>query len=338
LATIKDVARLAGVSTATVSYVINNTRRVSPETRRRVLEAIAKLDYHPNVIARGLQGRRTNVIGFVISSRVRRLSDPFYLELISGIADEAANRGFHILFSTCPGGAQEEAELYRELVKTGRVDGLIVSDTRHNDARLAFLIKEDFPFVAFGRSDREWDFPFVDVDGKAGVYEGMKHLIASGRRRIGFIKMPSELVCARHRLEGYKAALKDHGLPLDPRLLVEGDLTQQGGYMAMHELLALASPPDAVLVCSDLMAFGAMNAIRDAGLTVGKDVAVVGFDDIPMAAHFNPPLTTIHQPIYEIGSRLVKMLTTLLNGDELEEKHVILEPSLVVRQSSAPNG
>lgn len=334
MVTIKDVAKLAGVSTATVSYVINNSRRVSPETRRRVLEAIAKLDYRPNVIARSLQGRRTDTIGFVISSQVRRLSDPFYLELISGIADEAANQGFHILFSICPAETWEELELYRELVKTGRVDGLIVPDTRRDDPRLAFLLEEDFPFVTFGRSDKEQDFPYVDVDGFAGVYLGVEHLINTGRRRIGFIGMPPEIVCAQHRLEGYKAALKDHGLPFAPELVVEGDLTQQGGYRAMQQLLALQTPPDAVLVCSDLMAFGAINALRKQGFKVGKDVAVVGFDDIPMAAHFNPPLTTIHQPIYEIGSRLVKMLTAILNGDELQERQVILEPSLVVRQSS----
>jgi len=338
VATIKDVAKLAGVSIATVSYVINNTKPVSPETRRRVLEAIAKLDYHPNVIARSLQGRRTNTIGFVISSQVRRLSDPFYLELISGIADEAANQGFHILFSICPAETLEEVELYRELVKTGRVDGLIIPDTRLNDPRLTFLLEEDFPFVTFGRSDKEKDFPYVDVDGFTGIYLAMEHLISSGHSRIAFIGMPSELVCAGHRLNGYKAALSEYNLPFDQNLVVEGDLTQQGGYRAMRELLALEPPPDAVVVCSDLMAFGAINALREQGLKAGKDIAVFGFDDIPMAAHFNPPLTTIHQPIYEIGSRLIKMLTTILNGDELEEKHIILEPSLVVRQSSISNG
>ncbi|MFQ6059312.1 MAG: LacI family DNA-binding transcriptional regulator [Anaerolineae bacterium] len=330
--TIKDVARLAGVSTATVSYVINNSASVSEETRERVLAAIKQLDYHPNVVAKSLQGRRTNTIGFILSSKMRRISDPFFVELISGIADEAANHGFYLLLSSCPQGAQE-GEVYRELIKTGRVDGLIVADTRINDERLSYLIRERAPFVAFGRADRDLDFPYVDVDGFAGVYEGVQHLIARGHRRIGLIKIPEELVCAGHRFAGYRAALQDNGLAFDRALVRQGDLSQDSGYRAMADLLDSTSP-SAVMVCSDVMAFGAMTAVREQGLKVGQDVAVVGFDDIQMAAHSHPPLTTIRQPIYDIGTRLVRMLIQLLTEGEVEERHVILKPTLVVRRSS----
>jgi len=183
--TIKDVARQAGVSTATVSYVLNDSVPLSEETRQRVLATVRELDYHPSAVARRLQGKRTGTLGFVLPSRERPVSDPFFLELLAGIADEATQQDCDLLLSTCPQGCNE-LDVYKRLVKSRRVDGLLVVDTRQHDERLTYLLREGFPFVAFGRSQGSQDFPYVDVDGEEGVAIGMRHLLELVCRRLWF--------------------------------------------------------------------------------------------------------------------------------------------------------
>jgi len=328
-----DVARLAGVSPATVSYVINNgPRPVSEETRAKVLWAIEQLGYQPNVMAQNLRRQRTNTIGLVFTTIERHLTHPYFVDLLTSVGEECARHGFDLLLSTCTDRALEQS-IYERLVGGRRVAGVILTGVRHNDARIAYLSAEGFPFVVLGRPEPDEDFPYIDVDGAQGTDEAVQHLIDLGWRRIAFIGLSAELICADDRLAGYRRALERNGLPYDPRLVANMHTTEEAGHQAMAGFLALDEPPDAVLACSDELALGAMNAAQEQGLVVGQDVGVIGFDDIPSAAYCRPPLTTIRQPMYEIGTRLCRMLIQIIEGEEPEERQVVLPPTLVVRES-----
>jgi LacI family transcriptional regulator len=328
--TLRDIAKRVGFSVTTVSRALAGYDDVAEETRRKIIEAAREMGYYPDFTARSLRRRRTNTIGFVIPASERYLSDPFFLQLLSGIGDGAAEHGFDLLVSTCKPLIPEELLVYERMVKARRVDGIVVARTRREDERISYLVGEGFPMVAFGRTALELDFPYVDVDGVCGVCEAVEHLITLGHRCIGFISPPSYLMFAEHRLSGYKRAIKE----FDPSLVVEGELTQSSGYRMMGKLLDLDRPPTAVICGNDLMALGAISAVHERGLDVGRDVAVVGFDDIPLAEHSHPPLTTVHQPIYDIGKIVSRMLIQVIEGEELTERHIILEPRLVVRESS----
>ncbi|MCR4406111.1 MAG: LacI family transcriptional regulator [Anaerolineae bacterium] len=331
--TIKDVARLANVSTATVSYVLNNSGPVSEATRARVLAAVEELGYRPSIIARSLKGKHTHMLGFVLSPYARQPQDPFFNEFIAALADTAAGFNYHVAVTTTADLASER-KTYKDMVEDRRVDGFIIADTRLDDERLAYLIAAGFPFVAFGRPANELIFPYVDVDGYTGVKQAVQYLIDLGHRRIGLIELSPTLVCRMHRRQGYEAALQENDLPLDSELIVAGGLTEEDGYRAMGKLLDLVQPPTAVMAGNDLMAVGAMNAIHDRGLSVPDDVALIGFDDIPLTTYVRPTLSTLRQDFYDIGERVVRMLMALLHDEELTETQVILEPTLIIRESS----
>ena len=335
MATIRDVAREAGVSIATVSYVINNSRPVSPETRRKVLEAIERLGYRPSNIARGLRARKARALGYswrpMPNGQINVILDAF----LESLALAAAEEDYHIVvYPTST--ATDEVTFYRGLIEAERVDGFILSNTNYDDPRIRFLLEADVPFVAFGRSNPEWDFPWVDVDGAAGMRKAVAHLVARGHERIAFIAWPEGSLSGDERLRGYREGMDAAGLPLDPQWIVRGEMSYEVGYRAAQTLMALPASrrPTAIIAVTDLMAVGAMNALADMGLHVGRDVAVVGFDDIPMAAYLRPPLTSLRQPIAQVGRLVVEMLLTRLEGEELSDVHVLLEPELIVRAST----
>jgi DNA-binding LacI/PurR family transcriptional regulator len=297
------------------------------------LQAAEDMGYRPNISARRLQQQRTETLGFVIPTHGPRFSDPFFSELLAGIGNEAAEQEYDLLVSTRAPGA-DELKTYKRMVMEQRVDGMLVVRTHRKDARIAYLLKESFPFVAFGRSDLEASFPYLDVDSKQGLRQIVQHLIDGGHRRIAYISAPQDLMFASHRLEGYKQALAGNGMRFDQSLVIEGELTERSGYAAAMQFLSANPQPSAIVACNDLMALGAMSAARELGLAVGRDLAVTGFDDVPLAAHAHPPLTTVRQPIYEIGRRICRMLIRLLEGEPLEDRQVLLEPELVIRASS----
>ncbi|MBC7249717.1 MAG: LacI family DNA-binding transcriptional regulator [Anaerolineae bacterium] len=334
--TLKDIARHVGVSVTTVSRALGGYDDVAETTRQKILRAAEELGYYPSVTARQLQKQRTDTIGFVIPTFGPRFSDPFFSELLAGIGNEAARHNFDLLVCTRSPDSPEEEEAYRRLVDGRRVDGMLVVRTRVDDPRLSFLKQRHFPFVAFGRSHADENSPYLDVDGHHGLYQAVRHLIDLGHRRIAYISAPLNLTFALHRLQGYRDALQEGGLKYDEELVHVGYLTEEDGYQAAHRLLALDRPPTAIAVANDLMALGAMRAAHERGLTVGRDVAITGFDDIPLAAHAHPPLTTVRQPIYEIGRRICQMLIQIITGEPLDNYHLILEPTLILRQSSGP--
>ncbi len=334
--TLRDLAQALGLSITTVSRALAGYDDVAEETRRRVRQAAEEMGYVPNLLARRLQRRRTETLGFVLPTSGPRFADPFFSTLLAGIGDEAARWNYDLLVSTRPPGA-EEVEVYRRLTQGGLVDGLFLVRIRREDWRIRFLLDQAFPFVCYGRSDVAGDYLYVGVDGAAGMEVLTRHLLDRGHRRIAFLKAPSDLFLSHDRFAGYRRALEEAGLPLEPELLVEGDLTQAGGYRAVRRLLAGLPParwPTALIASNDLMALGAMRAFREAGLTVGRDVAVAGFDDIPQAEHSHPPLTTVRQPIYEIGGRACRMLLQVLHGEAPANRQVVLQPELVLREST----
>ncbi len=332
--TIKDVARRAGVSIATVSYVLNQSVPVSEPTRTRVLEAAAELGYRPSAVARSLRAQESRIIGYswhrVSADRWHPILDRF----LYSMAEAAEAQGYHILTFTQPPGQLWQP--YEELMLTGRVDGFILSETNRDDERIRHLLDRGFPFVAFGRSNEEWDFPYVDVDGEAGMSQAVEHLSGLGHRRIGIIAWPEGSLVGDYRYRGYLNALSRAGISPDPEWVVRCEHAESAGRRAMHTLLSLPAPrrPTAVVAVSDLLAIGAMNALHEAGLQPGRDVAVVGFDDIPTAQYLHPPLTTLRQPIDEVGHLVVEMLLKIIKGEELVERKILLPPTLIVRASS----
>lgn len=330
--TIKDIAERTGKSITTVSRALADYDDVAPQTKALVRRVANELGYEPNLLAQRLQKRRTDTIGLILPTFGPRFSDPFFSEFLAGIGNRAARSGFDLLVSTQAPGP-DEARAYRRKVQGRQVDGFIVVRTRRQDARIDYLRQAGVPFVVFGRTEGVLDFPFVDEDSVLGMRVMADHLARLGYRRIACIAPPSELMFARHRLQGLREGLATHGMALDESQILTSDLTQRGGYAAAERLLAGANPPEAIAACNDLMALGAMSAAQERGLIVGQDVAITGFDDIPMAEHSHPPLTTLHQPIYEIATMVAEMLLEIIAGRTPEHSQIILEPRLVVRRS-----
>jgi|AMZC01.1.fsa_nt_AMZC01002744.1_7 LacI family transcriptional regulator len=329
--TLKTIAQEAGLSITTVSRALAGYDDVNEETRRRVIDIARRLGYQPNLAARHLRSKQTRTVGMVIPL-TSYFSDPFFMELLSGVGRQAAEYGYDLLLSAQQPG-EEELIAYRRMVASSRIDGVIVARVWKDDPRIAFLKEAQHPFVAFGRSNAG-DYPYIDVDGLSGMRQLVRHLVERGHRHIALILSPANLVFTAVRYEGYTQGLAEAGIPVRQDYLVEADLSQEGGCAAAHRLLTLPDPPTAIIACNDTMAIGAMEAARERGLRVGRDLAIAGFDDIPLAAHTDPPLTTVRQPIYDIGRRALDMLIRVIRHEPLEEPHVLINPQLIVRAST----
>jgi LacI family transcriptional regulator len=333
---IRRVAAEAGVSIATVSRVLNHPERVSPETRARVLETAARLGYRPNPNGKRLRKGRAETVGLVIPSPQGGFADSFFLELLAGLGEGLSEAGLDLLVATCPPGSDELA-CYRRLVEGKRVDGLVVARTRRYDERIAYLLERGVPFVAHGRSDLIAEpYPYLDLDGREGFYRAARRLLQLGHRAIAYIGAPREFNFALHRLEGYRQALLEAGVPLRVDWILEGDLSEESGYRLAGGLLEAPEPPTAILCANDLMALGVLRALRERGLRAGREVSVIGYDDIPQAQYADPPLTTLHQPFREAGRRLVEMLLARLGGAPVAGLQEVWVPELVLRGSDGP--
>lgn len=329
MATIADIAKAVGVSRATVSLALNGKPGVAPETRRQVLKTAKKLSYKPNALAKGLVLRRTETLGVIIPD----ISSPFYAELVRGVEQEASANGYHLILCTTAGKLSKE-ELYLRLLGERRVDGMILMTPRGDEEVIRQLQSEEFPLVVADRDVQAADGVVeVIVDNLHGALIAMEYLIGLGYRRIGFIGGTPTLQASRDRLRGYQLAIHEHGLPFQDDWVCTGDFLKEGGYRCMKELISIEPPLDAVFAASDLMAIGAIQAIREVGKRVPDDIAIVGFDDIPLAAHFDPPLTTVRQPMAEMGAMACRLLLQLIRGEEILERKVILQTELIVRGS-----
>ncbi|PWH15257.1 MAG: LacI family transcriptional regulator [Anaerolineae bacterium] len=333
--TLKAVAAQAGVSYQTVSKVLNGQLQVSAETHERILQAAQNLGYRPNQIARNMRAGRSFMIGYswvqTSPDQVNHILDQF----LSSMVREAEAAGYHLLPFPFQEG-EEQITAYRELIATRRVDGFVLTSVDYNDPRIHFLLERGFPFVAFGRSNPELDFPWVDVDGAAGTRQAVEHLLARGHRRIAALAWPETSRVGNDRLQGYFQAMQKVGITPCPKCLLRGEGTFDVGREMTLRLLDLPAEerPTALIALNDTMAIGAMYAARERGLEIGRDLAVIGFDDAPMVQYLYPPLTSIRQPIAQAGRKCVEMLVSLLEGKTLTEKHVLLAPRLILRASA----
>ena len=330
---LKDLAAELGLSVTTVSRALAGYGDVSPQTRQRVRQAAETMGYVPDITAQRLQRQRTNVLGFIIPTFGPRFSDPFFSELLAGIGNEAGRQGYDLLTSTVAPGPKE-MEVYRRYVFGRRVDGLLAVRTRRQDQRLAFLVNHNFPVVAFGRTELALDFPWIDVDGAHGLGLVVDHLVGLGHRHIAYVRAPEELMFDNERWRGFEMAMAHHEVPVAAELVKYGDLTQASGFRLGSELLDLAEPPTAVVCGNDLMALGVMAAAQNRDLKIGRDLSVVGFDDISPGEHAHPPLTTVRQPIYHIATTIADMLIKILKNEPLRERHTLITPQLVIREST----
>ena len=332
--TLRDIAREVGVSITTVSRALAGYGDVASETRQRVEQVAGQLGYSPNLTARRLQKQRTDTLGFIIPTYGARFSDPFFSEFIAGLGNTAADHDYDLLVSTHAPDSQRERNAYHQAVQGGWVDGLIVVRTRVNDDRIRLLYEANFPFVAFGRTNGNNTFPYVDEDSEAGMKMLVEHFLALGHRRIGFITPPTDLMFGCLRLQGFQQTMSANGLQVNPEWVISGDMTQRSGAEAAEKLLALESVPTAIIAGNDLMAIGAMSHLQQRGYEIARDFSIGGFDDILPAAHTNPPLTTVRQPIYDIARTICEMLIEILNGELLESRQKLLTPTIVVRGST----
>jgi len=329
MVTIADIAKAAGVSRATVSLALNDKPGVAPETRKRIKEIAKKLNYKPNAFAKGLVLQRTETLGVIVPD----ISSPFYAELVRGVEQEASARGYHLILCTTAGKLSKE-ELYLRLLEERRIDGMILMTPRGDEEFISQIQKRGFPLVVVDRDIQAADEVVeVIVDNLHGALTATEHLIKLGYRRIGFINGIPELQASRDRLRGYQLALHEHKLPFRDEWICSGDFLEDGGYRCMRRLLSIKPPLEAVFIASDLMAIGALKAIKEVGKRVPDDIAIVGFDDISLAAHLDPPLTTVRQPMAEMGALACRLLLQLIEGEEVLQRKAILQTKLIVRAS-----
>jgi LacI family transcriptional regulator len=329
--TLDDVARIAGVSRATVSRVMNDHINIREEVRNRVKQVIAETGYHPHLAARSLASNRSNILGLVVPSTVQIVfTDPYFPLLIQGIT-QACNANHYTLSLFLFHTVEEEHYAIERIVGAGLIDGLIITADTKDETLIAHLLEQEKPFVQIGRPQKLDRISFVDVDNVGGSYSAVKHLIEIGYHRIATIATRKN-TAGQDRLTGYRQALTDHGEAVDNNLIVFGDYSEESGYLAMKQLLS--RNPDAVFVGSDTMALGALRAIQEAGISVPNDVALASFDDLPATARTNPPITTVRQPIKRSGMVAVETLFDILQSDIHPPRHIILPTELIVRSSS----
>jgi LacI family transcriptional regulator len=333
-ATIWDVARRLNLSITTVSRALDGYDDVAEETRRLIVFTAQEMGYVPNQAARQLRRQRTDTLGYILPSDTPRFSDPFFAEFIAGLADEASVHNFDLLVSIAPPDSDTEKSLYQRWIHGRRVDGLILNRVRLEDWRVEYMHQSGFPFVSFGRSYHDMDYQAVQVDDRLWFNKLMQHLLSLGHKRIAFIGAPSKLRIQADRFAGYQDGLSEAGLSLDASLVMEGDLTAEGGFRAAEKLLSQKDPPSAITCVDDLTAMGVLHAARENGVMVGRDLAVTGFDGIVGFEHTQPPLTTVNQPIYQIARRLVLILAGQIRGENLENDQVKIEPKLEIREST----
>jgi LacI family transcriptional regulator len=330
-----DVAKAAGVSRTTVSFVLNRVpdARISEETRQRVLTAARKLNYHRDVTGRRLATGKTGILGLVISQSPDRVAaDAFLPQVMHGLQRAAQEHGYYILFHAQ--APSQDHLVYTHLIRERHVDGIVLSGPRTDDAELVKLHREGVPIVLLGQLP-DTNIPFVDVDNVGGARMAVEHLLDLGHTRISIItNAPVTYTASRDRLAGYKASLKVRGVRFDKALVCMGDFTEASGETAMSCIFKTSPRPTAVFVASDVVALGALRAIKAYKLHVPDDISLVGFDDVPLASYVEPPLTTVRLPAYELGWGAGERLIRMIEGEDLPEPGVLLETRLVVRGST----
>lgn len=333
--TIKDIAKMANVSITTVSRVINNkTEGMSEETRKKILDIVRELDYHPNSIARGLVTKKTNILGLILPD----ISNPFFPDIVRGVEDAANKYGYNIILCNTDDNIEKE-QTYIKILKEKCVDGIIHTGTVNTkEVNLQMLSEFDIPYVLLDRSFKGTNAPAVYTDGEMGMYKVVKYLIENGHRDMAYISGPVGNVTAERRFGGYEKALAEYGISVNYDLVRHGDYKMKSGIECANDLLDSGKVFTAVICENDLMAVGALEALNGRGVKVPEDVSITGFDNIYLSKATFPKLTTVSQPTYEMGSIATTLLIKLINNESITEKITVLEPEIVIRDSVAKRG
>jgi len=327
--TIADVAKSLELSKATISRALNAKGDVDPATRDRVLAEAARLGYVASSTARALSNGRSNCLGLLVPS----LTWPWMLEVLRGVADTVERSVYSLMLYTTARGPDSEQAFLSQVIPSGGIDGLILIVPEGMLPYVGQLAERGLPVVCIDDRGQHPEFPAVATTNREGGHAAAAHLASINRRRIAMINGPVEYGCDRERFDGYRQALEEAGIALEPDLVEIGDFTEEGGAQAATRLLASGLPFDALFAASDLMAVGAMRTLREAGRRVPDDVAVVGFDDIPAASQTHPPLTTVRQPLYEMGRAATELVMAAIRGDAIDQR-LELPTSLIVREST----
>ncbi|MBM7167854.1 LacI family DNA-binding transcriptional regulator [Streptomyces sp. G44] len=337
--TLEEVAARAGVGRGTVSRVINGSPRVSAATRTAVEAAVAELGYVPNTAARALAANRTDAIALVVPEpETRFFAEPYFSDVLRGVGAQLGETEMQLLLIFA--GNDQRRQRLAQYLAAHRVDGVLLVSVHADDPLPDLLSQLEIPSVISGRRCAEEPLPSVDSDNFAGARSAVEHLLSRGRTSIATITGRLDVYGAQRRLDGYRTALRDAGRPVDERLIAPGDFTEEGGRRAMRELLETCPEVDAVFAGSDVMAAGARQVLREAGRRIPDDVALVGFDDSAIARHMDPPLTSVRQPIEEMGRAMIDLLLAEIADDRpvaarrLERRQLVLPTELVERDSS----
>ncbi len=331
---ILDVARLAGVHPSTVSRALHRADLpLRPETRRRVLAAVERLEYRPSAIARGLRLQRTHALGMLVPD----ITNPFFPPIIRGVEEAARDRGYELVLCNTDDSPEREAASLR-MLREHQADGLLIATSRMADTTVAALRRECFPFVLVNRGSRVPADLSVEVDNERAAEAVIAHLAGLGHRRIAHIAGPLSTTTGAERAAGYREAMKARGLPTDASILEEADAyAEPSGYAAATRLFRAS--PTAIFAANDLLVLGALRAAREAHLRVPQDISLVGVNDIPLVGLIDPPLTTVRVPQREMGEVAARMLIAVLENEPIARRHVLLETTLVIRGSTAaPSG
>jgi LacI family transcriptional regulator len=330
--TLEDIAKQAGVSRSTVSRVLNDQPNVRKDVRERVQIVIESTGFHPHAAARTLASQRSWIIGLVIPHSVSFIfTDPYSSHLTKGIA-QACNQHNYTLALFLVDTKEDERKIFTSITRKGLLDGVLVQSGHDGDQQIiGHLVDANMPQVVIGRPFRSDNVSYVDIDNINAAFNAVTHLIRLGYKRIGTVTGPEGSSASLDRKAGYIKALNERGFSIDESLIVEGDFTESGGYYAMKKLLS--AKPEAVFVASDVMAMGAMRAIRESGLRIPDNIALVGFDDLPLAALSDVPLTTVRQHVVQFGAKAFEILTDLIENGIEPPRHIIMETELVIRES-----
>lgn len=330
--TMAELAKKCGYSKATISRALADDPRVKPETKALILEMAERYDYQPHMVASNLAKRRTKTIGLMFPKAPRTIADPFFLEYLQGVSETLFEQGYSLLIPQVR--QQNVTETISQLVAHGRVDGIILTEPRLEDERIGLLQKSGVPFVFLGSTICK-EVSWVDGDNRQGAFEAVRTLGDLGHRRIAVITGEPGLISTHKRLLGYEDGLASLGLKRDEDLIWPGDFTRQGGYDAVFSHLSQIKSFDvtAIFACNDLMAIGAIQALKEAGLKIPADVSVMGFDGIEVGKYLTPPLTTVQQPVFRLGQEVAKVLLRQI-GQKLEPMQLTLPVSIVNRTNT----
>ncbi len=331
MVTVKDVAEKSGVSVSTVSHVINGTRFVSDELKTKVRKAMEELEYKPNLIARSLRTKRSNVLGLIIAD----ITNPYYSEMAWNIENLGHLQDYTVMLCNSEGEPIKE-EFYIKRLLEMRADGIIIISSKIRQEKLEEMVGKDLPVVLIDKHDAGIQMDLIKIDEFEGGRMATEHLISLGHQRIACINGVSENYLNVHRLRGYQSAMENAGLKLDAHLMISSDFDVVAGYRNGKSLLEMDDPPTAIFATGDLIAYGVIQAAYKKGLSVPKDLSIVGFDDVYLSKYFIPPLTTIKQPIYEISETAINCFFERMEDNQKTGRTINFNVHLEIRESTAP--